>query len=285
MGIIINDDSQPVSVHTYTLDVTKANPYHDAASGRFTTGGGGGGGGGAKPSTGTSSNQAVADAQEDLSNRAKGAEDASRRIKIDGAKNLRNLQASKTKDRLEGAADGFDVAAGVVGDPTEMKRLAAKYPKPTYDSNLDAYKTGFHDAIQASVSDYGSLSDAVTKANPYKDGATGRFTTGGGGGGKTQIVQHQDTARTSLDEATKLGADANGTSKIKQAIDKKDSSGLREMRTSIVRDRQRLLNSGRPEARSMRKKEINMLAHLANGVNSGLASFEGKAPYRDVPLI
>lgn len=126
----------------------------------------------------------------------------------------------------------------------------------------------------------------ITKANPYHDGATGRFTSGGaGGGGGGQVAEHQDAARSSLDEATKLGADAKGISKIKQAIDKKDSSGLREMRTSIVRDRQRLLNSGRPEARPMRKKEINMLAHLANGVNSGLASFEGKAPYKDVSLI
>lgn len=41
MGIIVNDDSNPIGVHAFTLDVTKANPYKDGATGRFTTGGGG----------------------------------------------------------------------------------------------------------------------------------------------------------------------------------------------------------------------------------------------------
>lgn len=44
MSIVINDDSNPVGVHAFTLDVEKANPYKDGATGRFTTGGGGGGG-------------------------------------------------------------------------------------------------------------------------------------------------------------------------------------------------------------------------------------------------
>ena len=44
MGIVVNKDSQPIGVHNHTVDVTKANPYKDGATGRFTTGGGGGGG-------------------------------------------------------------------------------------------------------------------------------------------------------------------------------------------------------------------------------------------------
>jgi hypothetical protein len=150
----------------------------------------------------------------------------------------------------------------------------------------------------------------VEKYNP-NHGSNGQFASGGGGGGaggaangrvnpytnepdpnginpftgKTQAAEHEDEMRTSLDEATKLGADTNGTFKIMRAVDKKDSTGLRQMRRSIIRDRQRALNSGRPEARPMRKKDINMLAHLANGVNSGLASFEGKAPFKEIPQI
>ncbi len=44
MGIVVNNDSKPIGVHNHTVDVTKANPYRDGATGRFSTGGGGGGG-------------------------------------------------------------------------------------------------------------------------------------------------------------------------------------------------------------------------------------------------
>jgi hypothetical protein len=135
------------------------------------------------------------------------------------------------------------------------------------------------------------LTDYVIKHGSHNQASHGRGggSSGSGSseqsGGGSQSTRYEEQMRTSLDEATKLGADTNGTFKIMRATDKKDADGLRSMRRSIIRDRQQQLNSGRPEARPMRTKTINMLAHLANGVNSGLASFEGKAPYEEVPQI
>jgi hypothetical protein len=128
MGIIINNDSQPINVHTHTVDITKANPYKDGSTGRFTTGGGGAGAGRVNPYTGTPNASGVnpftgttqreeqlVQAKEELDNNIVGAQ----RV-LDNAKNTDDA------DLARGTVKGFKDVRGALGDKKAMGKVKTK---------------------------------------------------------------------------------------------------------------------------------------------------------------
>lgn len=96
---------------------------------------------------GVAGSGAVDDAKEDLQNRADGARAARRSTDI----------SPTGEKRLQGAEAGFEQAKNSVGAPDKMQALARIYPKPTAAMNLTPFQTGFHEAIQSAVADYGNL--------------------------------------------------------------------------------------------------------------------------------
>jgi hypothetical protein len=172
VGIIVNDgDSQPLALHGFTLDVTKANPYKDGATGRFTTGGGGGGGGktnprqnpftgepaanGVNPFTGTTQREEkLVQAREELDNNIVGA----KRI-LDNAKNADDA------DLARGAVKGFKDVQGALGDKkamgkirTKRNALAGQLMSPNAALQSD-YRTnyGYVQATTSALAIYGNL--------------------------------------------------------------------------------------------------------------------------------
>lgn len=157
MGIIVNNDSNGVTVHNYTLDVTKANPYRDGSTGRFSTGGGGGGG-----SSSSGSSSEIKAAKEDLDNRIKGAESQMGRVP-------EGTDPKMHAERIKGTVAGYKEGKKALGNKEEMKSLkfAAEYNlKGIKDGTIStarfdyldvSYLAGYSNAALQVANDYGNL--------------------------------------------------------------------------------------------------------------------------------
>ncbi len=122
-------------VHVYQF-VTKHGSHNQASHA--------GGKGGAAAGGGE-----VADAREDLRNRAQGASDLRNRpgeVWTPG-------QAQMRDDRLKGTADGYNAAANYVGNPTKMGALRTLMD----GGGVNAYSKGFTEAVTQAFNEYGTL--------------------------------------------------------------------------------------------------------------------------------
>ena len=125
MGIVVNNDSNPIGVHTYTLN--KANPYKDGATGRFTTGGGGGGAGGG----GGSSDSAVSPNQKKMESALEQAKTAGMSDSI--ISSIKDSHAERDKGALEELEAGtFEGAAGRHGVSVNEKGYTALHTATVY---------------------------------------------------------------------------------------------------------------------------------------------------------
>ena len=115
MGIIVNDDSNPVGVHTFTLDVTKYNPNH-GSNGQYASGGGGVGAGGGDSKS--SPNQKKMESALDEAKNA-GMSDSI-------ISSIRDSHANRDKNELENLEAGtFEGAAGRHGVSVNEKGYTA----------------------------------------------------------------------------------------------------------------------------------------------------------------
>ena len=119
--------------------VQKFNPNHDS-NGRFSSGGAGGAG---VPSQ----TKEIADAKEDLINRASGARQLATRIN-------RNTHPDKY-DHALGVADGYESASGYIGMPDQMEGLKRHFGTPWEKSS--PYQLGVATAVNSAFKDYGKL--------------------------------------------------------------------------------------------------------------------------------